>query len=75
MYPEVNFHAKSHLLRDETYRPCFVIISPWKGWGPSFKETKIPYTQGCFVPSLVENWLSGSGKEDLKFSQFIFTVS
>ena len=32
----------------------FVIISPWKGRGPSFEQTWIPFTQGCFVPSLVE---------------------
>ena len=30
------------------------IISPWKGCGPSFEQTWIPFTQGCFVPSLVE---------------------
>ena len=31
-----------------------VIISPWKKAGPSFEQTWIPFTQGCFVPSLVE---------------------
>ena len=30
----------------------FKIISPWKRVGPSFE--KIPFTQGCFVPSLFE---------------------
>ena len=25
-----------------------------KGWGSSFEQTWIPFTQGCFVPSLVE---------------------
>ena len=24
------------------------------GWGPSFEQTWIPFTQGCYVPSLVE---------------------
>ena len=33
------------------YFPYFVIISAWKGCGPSFEQT---FTQGCFVPSLVE---------------------
>ena len=32
----------------------FVIITPWKGQGPSFEQTWIPFTQRCFVPSLVE---------------------
>ena len=32
----------------------FVIISLWKGRGPSFEQIWIPFTQGCFVPSLVE---------------------
>ena len=37
------------------YFRYFVIISPWKIAGvPSFEQTCIPFTQGCFVPSLVE---------------------
>ena len=32
----------------------FVIFSPWKRAGPSFEQTWIPFTKGCFVPSLVE---------------------
>ena len=32
----------------------FIIIFPWKRMGPSFEQTWIPCTQGCFVPSLVE---------------------
>ena len=36
------------------YFRYFVIISPWKGWGPSFEYNWIPFTQRCFVPSLVE---------------------
>ena len=34
-----------------------VIITPspfWKGRGPSFEQTWIPFTQECFIPSLVE---------------------
>ena len=33
------------------YFHYFVIIFPWKRAGPSFEQTWIPYTQGCFVPS------------------------
>ena len=36
------------------YFRYFIMISPWKGWDPSFEQTWIPFTQGCFVPSLVE---------------------
>ena len=36
------------------YFRYFVIISPWNRAGPSFEQTWIPFTQGCFVPSLVE---------------------
>ena len=32
----------------------FVIISPCKGRNPLIEETWIPFTQGCFVQSLVE---------------------
>ena len=35
------------------YFRYFVIISPWKRAGPSFEQTWILYTQGCFVPRLV----------------------
>ena len=27
---------------------------PLKGWGPLFEQSRIPFTQGCSVPSLVE---------------------
>ena len=36
------------------YFRYFVIISLGKGRGPSFEQTWIPFTQGCFVPSLIE---------------------
>ena len=36
------------------YLHYFVIISPWKRAGPSFEQNWIPFTQGCFLPSLVE---------------------
>ena len=31
----------------------FVFISPTKRVGPSFKQTWIPFTQGCFVPKMI----------------------
>ena len=31
-----------------------IFISPWKKQGPLFEQTWIPYTQECFVPSLVK---------------------
>jgi hypothetical protein len=36
------------------YLCIFVIISPWRGSGPLFGQTCIPFTQGRFVPSLIE---------------------
>ena len=30
------------------------ILTSWEFIGSSFEETWIPFTQGCFVPSLVE---------------------
>ena len=40
------------------YLRYFIIISPWEKRGPSFEQTWIPFTQGWFVPSLVEiGWL------------------
>ena len=32
----------------------FVIIFPWERAWPSFEQTGIPFTQGCFVLSLVK---------------------
>ena len=40
------------------FRQCIfaiLLLSPlWKGRGPSCEQSWIPFTQGCFVPSLVE---------------------
>ena len=36
------------------YLRYFVIIFPWKIVGPSFKQTWIYFTTGCFVQNLVE---------------------
>ena len=40
------------------FRQCIFAISKLsplgKGWGPSFEQTWIPFTPGCFVPILVE---------------------
>ena len=43
--------------------------------GSSFEETWIPFTQGCFVPSLVEIGSVVLEKKILKFRQCIFTIS
>ena len=48
------FLEKKFFKISSMYFRYFVIISPWKGRGPTFEETWIPSTQGCFVPSLVE---------------------
>ena len=48
------------VLEKKIFKSCqfiFIIfqLSPlWEGHGPSFEETGIPFTQGYFVPSLVE---------------------
>ena len=31
------------------YYHCFAIISSWKRVGPSFEQSCIPFTQGCFA--------------------------
>ena len=36
------------------YFSNFIIISTWKRIGPSFEITRIPFSQGYFVPSLAE---------------------
>ena len=46
--------GEEFFLISSMYFHYFVIISPWKRAGPSFEQTWIPFTQGCFVPSLVE---------------------
>ena len=45
----------------------FVIISPLKRIGPSFKITRIPFILGYFVPSLVEIGPAVLEKKILKF--------
>ena len=49
------------------YFHYFVIISSWKGWGPSFVQTWIPSTQGYIVTSLVEIGLVVLEKRIFKF--------
>ena len=51
----------------------YLELSPLgKGWGPSFEQTWIPFTQGCIVPSLVEINPVGQEKKIFKFRQCIF---
>ena len=43
------------ILKYFQYNFIFSLLSPlWEGRGPSFEQTFIPSTQGCFVPSLVQ---------------------
>ena len=49
-----NGSSEEDFLISSMYWRYFLIISPWKTAGPSFKQTGIPFTQGCIVPSLVE---------------------
>ena len=49
-----------------------MLLSPLvKGHGPSFENTWITFSQGCFVPNLVD---IGSGEEDFKVCQYIITL-
>ena len=53
----------------------FVIISLEKGHGPAFEQTWISFTQGCFVPSLVEIGRAVLEEKNFKFRQCIFVIS
>ena len=53
----------------------FTIISPWKGRGPSFEQTLIPFSQGCFETSLVEIGLAVIEKNIFTLRQYIFAIS
>ena len=52
------------------------LIPLWEGRDPSFeKNNRIIFTQGCFVPSLLENDPVVLEKKIFKTSQWIFTIS
>ena len=53
----------------------FTIISPWKGRDPTFEQTWIPFSQGCFETSLVEIGLAVIEKKIFKLRQYIFAIS
>ena len=55
----------------------FLIISPLKRHtcSPSFEQTWIPTTEGCFVPSLVEIGQVVLSKKIFKFYLSIFSIS
>ena len=53
----------------------FVIISSWKGCGPSFKSNLFHFSQGCFVPSMVEIGPVVLDKKIFKFRQCIDAIS
>ena len=51
-------------------------LSPlWEGRGPSFEQTKIPFTQECLVPSLVKVGPMVLEKHIFKSFQRVFTIS
>ena len=52
----------------------FLIISPWKRVGPSFEQTWILFTQGCFVPNLVEIGLVALEKKIFKNFVNVFSL-
>ena len=57
-------------------RQSISLLSPLlKGRGPSFGQTWIPFTQGCFVPSFVEISLVILEKWSSKVCQCIFAIS
>ena len=54
----------------------YLLLSPLrKGCGPSFDLIWIPFTQGCFLPSLVEIDPVVLEKKILKVCQCIFAIS
>ena len=54
----------------------FSLLSPLgKGHGPSFEQTWLPITQGCFVPSLIEIGPVVLSRDFFKVGQFIFAIS
>ena len=61
------------------FRQCifaFSLLSPLgEGWGPSFEQTWIPFTQEYFVPSLVKIGPVVLEKTIFKSCQFIFNNS
>ena len=53
----------------------FPTISPLKRAGPSFEQTCIPFTLGCFVPRLVEIGSVVLEKTIFQICQFSFPIS
>ena len=52
------------------------LLSPLgKEHGPSFEQTRFPFTQGCFVPSLVEIGPVVLNKKKIQVCQCIFAIS
>ena len=53
----------------------FLWLSPlWRGPGPLFEQFRIPFTQGSFMPSLIEIGLLVLEKKIFKNFQCIFTL-
>ena len=58
------------LTNRKMYFRYFLVITLGKGYGPLFEQTWIPFTQGCFVRSLVEIGPVVLEKKILKFLLF-----
>ena len=60
------------------FRQCIFAISLLSPFGkrhfPSFERTRLPFTKGCFVPSLVEISPVVREKKIFKFRQCIFAI-
>ena len=67
--------GEEDFLISSMYFCYFVIISPWKRRGFSFEQSWIPFTQACFVRSLVEIRWVVLEKKILKLRQCIFAIS
>ena len=53
-----------------------LLLSPLgKRWGPSFEQSWIPFTWGCFVPSLIEIGPVVLDRKIFRIWRSIFTIS
>ena len=67
--------GEEDFLISSMYFHYFIIIFPLERAGLSFEHTYIPFTQGCFVPSLVKTGPVVLEKKIFKFRQCFFTIS
>ena len=65
---------KENLLNFVSVFLYLVIVSPWKRVGPSFVWNWIPFSQGGFVPSLIEVGLVVLENKIFKYRQSILAI-